>query len=58
MVKMTPEQLLNMSIKFYTAPKSVYPENKFLATPLTEARLKMQHGRIIELLRDNVMLCK
>ena len=55
---MTPEQLLNMSIKFYTAPKSVYPENKFLATPLTEARLKMQHGRIIELLRDNVMLCK
>jgi len=33
-VKMTPERLLNMSIKFYTSSKNFIPPNKFLATPL------------------------
>jgi len=32
---MTPERLLNMSIKCYTSPpKKIIPQNKFLATPL------------------------
>ena len=25
-----------MSIKFYTSPKNLYPQNKFLATPLLD----------------------
>ena len=35
---MTSERLLNMSIKFYTSPKILYPENKFMATPLLDDR--------------------
>jgi len=31
---MTSERPLNMIIKFYTSPKILYPQNKFLATPL------------------------
>jgi len=40
---MTLERLLNMSVKFYTSPpkKKIYPQNKFLATPLAAARFKM-----------------
>jgi len=31
---MTSKRLLNISIKFYTSPKNLYPQNKFLAMPL------------------------